>query len=174
MTEAALAANATAQAPAVIVQLLEKLAVPYQVRAERPGQPSEARLQAVLVDDAIGALLVLYPRSQMLDLSRLAELTGRQLTAVKPERLERMLGKHNLAALPGLPPLTSSPCLYEERLLQVPSLLIESGQPGVLLEIPTEAFKALLSKASAARFGEPVSAIKPNLDRPHVLPLTEN
>lgn len=167
MTEAALAANATAQAPAVIVQLLEKLAVPYQVRAERPGQPSEARLQAVLVDDAIGALLVLYPRSQMLDLSRLAELTGRQLTAVKPERLERMLGKHNLAALPGLPPLTSSPCLYEERLLQVPSLLIESGQPGVLLEIPTEAFKALLSKASAARFGEPVSAIKPNLDRPH-------
>ena len=107
MTEAALAANATAQAPAVIVQLLEKLAVPYQVRAERPGQPSEARLQAVLVDDAIGALLVLYPRSQMLDLSRLAELTGRQLTAVKPERLERMLGKHNLAALPGLPPLTS-------------------------------------------------------------------
>ena len=167
MTEVALAANANPQPPAVIVQLLEKLAVPYQVRAERPGQPSEARLQAVLVDDAVGALLVLYPRSHLLDLSRLAELTGRQLTAVKPERLERMLGKHNLAALPGLPPLTSSPCLYEERLLQVPSLLIDSGLPGVLLEIPTEAFKTLLSKASAARFGEPVSAIRPNLDRPH-------
>lgn len=167
MTEVALAANANPQPPAVIVQLLEKLAVPYQVRAERPGQPSEARLQAVLVDDAVGALLVLYPRSHLLDLSRLAELTGRQLTAVKPERLERMLGKHNLTALPGLPPLTSSPCLYEERLLQVPSLLIDSGLPGVLLEIPTEAFKTLLSKASAARFGEPVSAIRPNLDRPH-------
>ena len=49
MTEAALAANAPAQAPAVIVQLLEKLAVPYQVRAERPGQPSEARLQLSLI-----------------------------------------------------------------------------------------------------------------------------
>jgi HD-like signal output (HDOD) protein/prolyl-tRNA editing enzyme YbaK/EbsC (Cys-tRNA(Pro) deacylase) len=166
MTEAALAPNDNPQAPAVIVQLLEKLAVPYQVRAERPGLPNETRLQAVLVDDAVGALLVLYPRSHLLDLSRLAELTGRQLTAVKPERLERMLGKHNLAALPGLPPLTSSPCLYEERLLQVPKLLIESGQPGVLLEIPTEAFKGLLSKASAARFGEPVSAIRLNLDRP--------
>ena len=167
MTEAALAPNATPQPPSVILQLLEKLAVPYQVRAERPGLPAAARLQAVLLDDAVGALLVLYPRSQLLDLGRLAELTGRQLTAVKPERLERMLGKHNLAALPGLPPLTSSPCLYEERLLQAPSLLIESGQPGVLLEIPTEAYKSLLSKASAARFGEPVSAIKPNLDRPH-------
>ena len=108
MTEAALAPNATPQPPSVILQLLEKLAVPYQVRAERPGLPAAARLQAVLLDDAVGALLVLYPRSQLLDLGRLAELTGRQLTAVKPERLERMLGKHNLAALPGLPPLSPS------------------------------------------------------------------
>ena len=77
-----------------------------------------------------------------------------------------MLGKHNLKTLPGLPPLTSSPCLYDERLLQVPSLLIESGQPGVLLELDTESFKRLLSKASAGRFGEPLSNIRLNLDRP--------
>ncbi|TNF14697.1 MAG: histidine kinase, partial [Pseudomonadales bacterium] len=76
MTEAALAPNATPQPPSVILQLLEKLAVPYQVRAERPGLPAAARLQAVLLDDAVGALLVLYPRSQLLDLGRLAELTG--------------------------------------------------------------------------------------------------
>lgn len=166
MTEAAFAPDASLQPPAMIVQLLEKLALPYQVITERPGLPAEARVQAVLLEDAVGALLVLYPRSQLLDLARLAELTGRQLTAVRPERLERMLGKHALALLPGLPPLTSSPCLYEERLLQAPKLLVDSGQPGVLLEIPTEAFKTLLSKASAARFGEPVSAIRLNLDRP--------
>ena len=123
-------------------------------------------MQAVLVDDAIGALLVLYPRDHLLDLPSLVELTGRQLIAVKPERLMRMLTKHDLKELPGLPPLTSSPCLYEERLLQQPELLIESGQPGVLLAMASNDFKLLLSKASAGRFAVPLSQIKPNLDRP--------
>ena len=166
MTDAALAPDNTPQAPAMILQLLEKLGLPHQVRSEQPGLPAAQRVQAVLLDDAVGALLVLYPQNQLLDLNRLAELTGRQLTAVKAERLERMLGKHNLSVLPGLPPLTSSPCLYDERLLQVPSLLVESGQPGVLLEIPSEAYKKVLTKASAARFGELLSAIQPNLNRP--------
>ena len=166
MTDLALAPDTTPQPPAVILQLLEKLGLAYQVRSATAELPAAQRLQAVLVDDAVGALLVLFPQSQLLDLNRLAELTGRQLTAVKPERLERMLSKHQLRVLPGLPPLTSSPCLYDERLLQVPSLFVESGQPGVLLELSTDAFKNLLSKASAARFGEPVSAIRLNLDRP--------
>ena len=97
----------------------------------------------------------------------LQRLSGRKLTAVKPERMERMLSKHSLCVLPGLPPLTSSPCLYDERLLQEPSLLVESGQPGVLLEIGSEHYKSiLLAKASAARFGEPLASIRPNLDRP--------
>ncbi|KFX71055.1 histidine kinase [Pseudomonas taeanensis MS-3] len=167
MTEVALAPVTTPQPPTVILQLLDKLALTYRVRSEHSGLPAAQRLQAVLLEDALGALLVLYPQSQLLDLNRLAELTGRKLTAVKPERLERMLGKHSLSTLPGLPPLTSSPCLYDERLLQVPSLLVESGQPGVLLEMSSEVFKSLLSKASAARFGEPLSTIQPNLDRPH-------
>ena len=109
---------------------------------------------------------MLYPRDHLLDLPSLVELTGRQLIAVKPERLMRMLTKHDLKELPGLPPLTSSPCLYEERLLQQPELLVESGQPGVLLAMASNDFKLLLSKASAGRFAVPLSQIKPNLDRP--------
>jgi HD-like signal output (HDOD) protein/prolyl-tRNA editing enzyme YbaK/EbsC (Cys-tRNA(Pro) deacylase) len=166
MTEVALAPDSSPQPPAVIVQMLEKLGLAFQVRQDHLSLPAAQRVQAVLLEDAVGALLVLYPRSQLLDLNRLAELTGRKLAAVKPERLERMLGKHQLGALPGLPPLTSSPCLYDERMLQEPQLLVESGQPGVLLELPSEDFRSLLSKASAARFGEPLSAIRPNLDRP--------
>ncbi len=166
MTEVALATDTLAQPPTVILQLLEKLGVPYQVCYEQPKLALAQRVQAILLDDAIGALLVLYPHSQLLDLNRLAELTGRKLAAVKPERQERMLAKHNLTVLPALPPLTSSPCLYDEQLLLAPTLVIESGQAGVLLEIPRDAYKTLLSKASAARFGEPLSGIRPNLDRP--------
>ena len=167
MTEVALAPDTTPQPPAMIVQLLQKLAVPFRVRQEQAGLNPAQRVQAVLLEDELGALLALFPQSQLLDLSRLAELTGRKLVAVKPERLQRMLSKHQLALLPGLPALTSSPCLYEERLLQEPMVLIESGQAGVLLEIPSDAFKGLLSKASTARFGEPLKLIQPNLDRPH-------
>ncbi|WP_044873246.1 aminoacyl-tRNA deacylase and HDOD domain-containing protein [Pseudomonas sp. LFM046] len=166
MTEVALAPDSSPQPPAVIVQLLEKLGVPFNVRLEHRGLPASQRVQAVLLEDAVGALLVLFPRSQLLDLNRLAELTGRKLVAVKPERLERMLGKHDLGTLPGLPTLTSSPSLYDERLLQEPRLLVESGQPGVLLELSSEDYRGMLSKASAARFGEPLSAIRLNLDRP--------
>lgn len=167
MTEVALAPDSAPRPPAVILQLLEKLGVACHIRHDHPALPAARRVQVSLLDDAVGALLVLFPQSLLLDLNRLAELTGRKLAAVKPERLERMLGKHNLSVLPGLPPLTSSPCLYDERMLQESSLLVESGTPGVLLEISSEAFKSiLLSKASAARFGEPVVAIRPNLDRP--------
>ncbi|MDA7086981.1 HDOD domain-containing protein [Pseudomonas sp. SA3-5] len=166
MSDVALAPDTAATPPPVIVQLLDKLGLSYRVHSEHSGLPASQRVQAVLLDDAVGALLVLYPQSQLLALDRLAELTGRKLVAVKPERLERMLAKHALRVLPGLPQLTSSPCLYDERLLQVPSLFVESGQAGVLLEISSEAFKNLLSKASAARIGEPLSNIHLNLDRP--------
>jgi HD-like signal output (HDOD) protein/prolyl-tRNA editing enzyme YbaK/EbsC (Cys-tRNA(Pro) deacylase) len=152
--------------PAMIIQLLDKLALPYRTCEDRPDLDPARRVQAILVDDAIGALLVLYPRDHLLDLPRLVELTGRQLVAVKPERLTRMLAKHDLKVLPGLPPLTSSPCLYEERLLQQPELLVESGQPGLLLALSSNNFKLLLSKASAGQFAVPLSAIQPNLDRP--------
>ncbi|WP_323155986.1 aminoacyl-tRNA deacylase and HDOD domain-containing protein [Pseudomonas alvandae] len=165
MTEAALVPE-TPHAPSVIRQLLEKLGIAFDEVIERPGLNPARKVQAVLLHDAVGALMVLFPQSQLLDLNRLAELTGRKLTAVPTERLERMLGKHSLSLLPGLPALTSSPCLYEEGLLREPKLLINSGEPGLLLEVSSEAFKTMLTKASAATFGEPVSNITPNLDRP--------
>ncbi|MCU1718937.1 aminoacyl-tRNA deacylase and HDOD domain-containing protein [Pseudomonas sp. 5P_3.1_Bac2] len=167
MTEAALAPQSPPQPPAIILHLLNKLGLTYQIISDSPALAKAQRVQAVLLDDAVGALLVLFGQDQLLDLKRLTELTGRKLFAVKPERLERMLAKHNLKTLPGLASLTSSPCLYDERLLQQPSLYIESGQPGILLELSSEAFKEQLCKASAARFGEPLSNIRPNLDRPN-------
>ncbi|HAG78767.1 MAG TPA: histidine kinase, partial [Pseudomonas sp.] len=121
--------------PLLITKLLKDLGVSYQIQRDRPNFPAAQRVQAVLLDDSIGAMLVLFPQNHLLDLARLAELTGRELAAVKPERLARMLGKHQLSRLPGLPPLTSSPCLYEECLMQQPRLLVESGQPGLLVEV---------------------------------------
>ncbi len=166
MIDAALAPESSPRAPAMILQLLNKLGLSTEQVAAHPDLNPEQRIQAVLLEDSLGAMLVLYAQSQLLDLNHLAELTGRKLAAIQPERLQRMLDKHQLGCLPGLPPLTSSPCLYDDRLLQQSSLLVESGQPGVLLELRTNAFKSLVSKASAAHFGVPLSSIQLNLDRP--------
>ena len=157
----------TPHAPSVIRLMLGKLGIAYEEVLDRHGLNAARKVQAVLLDDSIGVLMVLFPQSQLLDLNRLTELTGRRLAAVPTERLTKMLGKHNLSLLPGLPALTSSPCLYDESLLREPKLLINSGEPGVLLEITSEDFKAtMLTKASAANFGENLTSIRPNLDRP--------
>lgn len=165
MTEVALD-TATPHAPSVIRLLLDKLGVPFREVSEHARLPASARVQAILLDDEVGALMVLFPQSQLLDLNRLTELTGRKLVAVPVARLAHMLDKHALKTLPGIPALTSYPCLYEASLLKVDNVLIQSGEPGLLLEIPRDAFKSMLSKASAGSFGEEVKDIRPNLDRP--------
>ena len=165
MTEVALD-TATPHAPSVIRLLLDKVGVAYREVAEHPHLPATSRVQAVLLDDEVGALMVLFPQSQLLDLNRLAELTGRKLTAVSVPRLKQMLDKHQLKALPGIPALTSSPCQYEKSLLDAETVYIQSGETGLLLEIERAHFKRMLAKASASSFGQEIEAISPNLDRP--------
>lgn len=165
MTEVALD-TATPHAPSVIRLLLDKLGVPYRQVVEHSHLPAASRVQAVLLDDEVGALMVLFPQSHLLDLNRLAELTGRKLTAVSVPRLKQMLDKHHLKALPGIPALTSSPCQYEKSLLDAETVFIQSGEAGLLLEIERAHFKRMLAKASASSFGQQVEAISPNLDRP--------
>lgn len=165
MTEVALD-TATPHAPSVIRLLLDKLGVAYREVPDHPALPAAARVQAILLDDEVGALMVLFPQSQLLDLKRLEELTGRKLVAVPAARLKTMLDKHALKALPGIPALTSSPCLYEQSLLKNNAVLLESGEPEWLLEVQLDAFKRMLSKASAGSFGESVQHIQPNFDRP--------
>ncbi|AIR88777.1 aminoacyl-tRNA deacylase and HDOD domain-containing protein [Pseudomonas cremoricolorata] len=164
MTEVALD-TATPRAPSVIRLLLDKLGVAYREVPDHFALPAAAKVQAILLDDEVGALMVLFPQSQLLDLQRLQELTGRSLLAVRGARLKTMLDKHGLKALPGIPALTSSPCLYEQSLLALDAVLLQSGETGLWLELERDVFKRLLSKASAGSFGEHVRLIQPSFDR---------
>ena len=159
MTEVA-SAPVVLRTPSVIGQLLGDLAITYREVPDHPGLDPARKVQAVLLDDTVGILMVLFTQNHLLDLNRLADLIGRRMTAVSAERLERMLDKHGLTQLPGLPALINSPCLYEEQLLLQPALLISAGKPGLLLEVTQKDFKRLLNNASAGRFGEPLSEIK--------------
>lgn len=157
----------TVSAPLITTQLLNKLGLAYQVHPEQSNIAASKRLQAIMLEDSVGPMLLLFRFDQLLDLNRLEELTGRKFTALKPQRLKRMLAPHNLSALPGLPPMTNSPCTYDESILEHASIWVASGAPGVLLEIPRADFKTLLTKANCARFAEPLDAIRINYDRPN-------
>lgn len=155
MTEVALEV-ATPHAPDAIQQLLRKHDIRYTEVIEHPLLNPARQVQAVLLGDAVGNLLVLIRKDELLDLTRLAEVCGRTLTAVPTDKLRRLLAPLHLGELPGLPLAINAPCLYDERILDIEFVLVASGQPGVLLEISTEqdGFRKALVNASSARFGE--------------------
>lgn len=157
---------ASLEVPALIQQLLASQQIAFSTVPEQAEQPSAKRIQGILLEDAVGLLLVLLPRDQLLDLKRLHELTGRQMTLIAAARLSKMLDKHSLQTFPALPPLTGSPCIYDERLLAEETLIIESGTAGLLLTLAKIDYQKLLSKASSARLGQPLAAIQPNDSRP--------
>ena len=155
MTEVALEV-ATLHAPDAIQQLLRKHDIRYTEVIEHPLLNPARQVQAVLLGDAVGNLLVLIRKDELLDLTRLAEVCGRTLTAVPTDKLRRLLDPLRLGELPGLPLAINAPCLYDERILDIEFVLVASGQPGVLLEISTEqdGLRKALVNASSARFGE--------------------
>jgi len=158
MTEVALEV-ATPHAPDAIKRLLRDHSIDYREVIESPLLNPARQVQAVLLGDAVGLLLVLLRKDQLLDLTRLAEIYGRTLTAVPLEKLKRLLDPLNLGELPGIPLAVSAPCVYDERLLDIEYVLVASGQPGILLEISTDQnqFRKALTNASSARFGEDVA-----------------
>ncbi|SEI94562.1 HD-like signal output (HDOD) domain, no enzymatic activity [Azotobacter beijerinckii] len=151
------------QLPPIIRDLLTSLGAPVRIVHERPGS-GPPRVQAALLEDAAGSLLVLFPGDQLLDLHRLKTVAGRDLVPAEARR-RQLLDGARLSALPGLPALIDAPCLYDERLLQEPSLLLDSGQPHVLLEIDREVYRSLLADAHGARFGMPLVRLRHNLQR---------
>jgi hypothetical protein len=63
MTEAALVPESP-QAPSVIRLLLNKLGVAYEEVLDHHGLKASRKVQALLLDDAVGSLMVLFPQSQ--------------------------------------------------------------------------------------------------------------
>ena len=69
-----------------------------------------------------------------------------------------MLSKHSPACCRPAAADQPRPCLYDERLLQQETLLLDSGQPGCCWGSARDFKSILLAKASAARFREPLTA----------------
>lgn len=145
--------------PQLIEKLLQEQAVSYRLRLQQHAGPAGCQVQACLLTDSIGHVLTLIGKDQLLDLKRLHELLGRELVPVRDAELQRTLAKHHLNQLPALPILFSSPCIYDQGLLQHEEIWLDSGLDGWCLQVRRSDAEKLLIKASAARLGLPLAEI---------------
>ncbi|TWH76211.1 HD-like signal output (HDOD) protein [Azomonas agilis] len=149
-----------------IQQLLEAQGMTeHRLQRDQTGLlEAQQRVQGVWMEDGLGnPLLVLYPRSQLLDLAYIPHLMGRHWQVMAEERQKALLAQHTLGLFACL--MAKVPVLCEARLLEQEQLFLEFGQPGWLLDISIEAFKPLLSHARIERFGIALTGIQPaNLD----------
>lgn len=154
-------ATATDQAtlPLLIEKLLQQQGIAYQLRLQEHAGPTSCQVRTCLLGDDAGHVLALFPADHLLDLKQLAQVIGRQLQPVRDEQLQRVLSKHQLNQLPGLPILFDSPCIYQLELREQPALWLESGLPGWLLEVQASDARRLLQRASAAHFAIPLSSL---------------
>ncbi|UAW98333.1 HDOD domain-containing protein [Halopseudomonas nanhaiensis] len=147
--------------PDSIEKLLQQQGIRYHLRQADQLGPLAQQVQACLLGDSVGMLLALFPRDHLLDLKRIGELLGRELEPVRMAQAERILAKHEMTSVPGLPLVFGSPCVFEQQLLEHNRLWVDSGLPGLYLELEGDDIGALISKASSGRFAVPLSSLEP-------------
>ena len=144
-----------ASLPDLIEKLLQQQGIAYQLRPASGGWPASQQIQASLLCDNVGTVLILIPKDHLLDLKSLGSLLGRELEPVRNRELQRILSKHQLNQLPGLPILFNSPCVCERSLLDQPELVLDSGLDGWSLVLNQADARTLMAKVSLAQFSVP-------------------
>lgn len=145
--------------PDLIEKLLQQQGIAYQLRPLEHAGPVAQQVQASLLCDTLGTVLSLIPKDHLLDLKRVGSLLGRDLQPVRDSELQRILSKHQLNELPGLPILFNSPCVCEQSLLDHAYVSLDSGLHGWCLQLSQADAKVLMAKASLARFAIPLSSL---------------
>ncbi|MFA5677087.1 MAG: HDOD domain-containing protein [Pseudomonas sp.] len=156
----------TATLPDLLEKQLQRQAIAYQLRPLHDAGPAHQQVSVCLLSDDDGVLLTLIPSDHLLDLSRLEQLTQRQLQPVRDKQLQQILDHYQLSYLPGLPALVDAPCMIEQRLLSEPRVWVPSGLPGWCLELDSKALAELAASATASAFAVPLSNIRCSAEDP--------
>ncbi len=145
--------------PDLIEKLLQQQGIAYQLRPTSDAWAASQQVQASLLCDAVCTVLAMIPKDHLLDLKTLGTLLGRQLEPVRDQQLQRILSKHELNQLPGLPILFNSPCVCEQSLLEQSEVILDSGLTGWSLVISQADARTLMAKASLAHFAVPLAGL---------------
>ncbi|MCB1631254.1 MAG: HDOD domain-containing protein [Pseudomonadales bacterium] len=127
--------------------------------ATEPG--TVTRVQATLLQDAVGPVLILMPADALLDLEALNRFSGRELLAADEATVAACCAAQGLPSLPALPRVLQLPIIADRSLCSRGELELDAA--GVRIRMPAAHFAALLEHetCSSADFCVALSTIDP-------------
>lgn len=163
--------------PQKIVDQLNAQGIAYQIIEEgllSPLQPlykgdqvaRDQAVQLVVLEDSLGRTQVLLPADCLLDLSRLCEDQGRNLTAISPDSHRQLAFELGMEKLPAIPLTGNLPLIVDQRLFKPATLYLEVNQSGLFLALSQPEFAKLVAGAKPGNYCVPLAQLtQPASDR---------
>lgn len=162
--------------PTSVSQLLEMQRVTYAVSESRgqqqysiTGQPHEQYLRhagavkSLILHDVDGWVQVLVGAGSLFDIHAANQLLERNMRPLSGAKLQEFYDRHHYTSTPALPKLGGMATLIDQRLLDQPVLLLDSGAAG-LLEMTQADFALMVPGTVVGDISEPVAALEARLN----------
>lgn len=116
--------------------------------------------RATLLEQGDTRYLAIYPGDALLDLAAVSRLLGAEVKAMSPTTLHTLFQKHQLSSVPALPGLAGMTTLVEQRLYELPNLLLDVGSREQLLQLPQAGFQALAADTIKGEISVPLARLE--------------
>jgi len=165
---------------ASIKKLLDGNMIAYQVlqhkRVERLGNAAQLLkcdpdkiLTAQVLEDHLGKLLVVYRLSTKIDLNKLQRLLNRTLTVVATTKVNRLFNDCDAGCWPPIGQAYGLEMVIDKSINKYSSLFFSSGSNTSMVQIQTNDYLLLNSRAKILDFSEALSAIDMLSDKVEVV-----
>lgn len=147
--------------PACIAQTLHAAGISFSLAATDTIDP-RLHLHQVLLEHLDQQLLVIIPRTHILDLAKLNRLTDTKWRAASKAHIIALLAPLHLDHLPALPQLFKLDSLCDPAIFKQPQVYIDSGVTGFVIGLSAAALNTLLADSQRIRCAEAILQQHPN------------
>lgn len=147
--------------PVSITQVLDAAGITFNVQS-LDVIDSALHLHHVVLEHDGKQLLVVVPRTHILDLSQLNAATDSIWRAAKPKTIATLITRFQLDHLPTLPQLLNLESVCDPAIFHQPIAYIDSGITGLVIALEPTALAALLSTSQRLRCSESITQQHPN------------
>lgn len=154
-------------AQGIAYQVIEHVAIsPLHPLCSADQIPAAQIVQVSLLEDGLGRVQALLPSDCLLDLQRLNDHKGRNLTALNRDACRQLASSLGVDTLPPLPLSDSLPLAVDRRLLKQPNLYLQIKQSNQYLALSQVEFAKLVEQAEISDFCIPLAKLtQPTDDR---------
>ncbi len=114
--------------------------------------PESQLVKSILLEDERGYVVALLPTSCVIEFEELREQLHRDLEMATPNELAQIFAGCEVGAVPGVGDAFGIPTVFDESLLEVPDLYLESGDHEELVHMSVKEFGRLFAHAAHGRF----------------------